>query len=99
MFACAVLSPTCASAQSVEQFFATHAISIYVGSDPGGGYDVYARTFAKYFPLHLPGRPKIVVDFIPASAGIAAANFIANTAPRDGSAIGAIRAANILEPL
>ena len=99
LLGCAILSPAPAGAQSVEEFFASHAITISVGSDPGGGYDVYARTLAKYFPLHIPGRPKVVVDFIPAAAGIAATNFIAHTATRDGSAIGAIRAANILEPL
>jgi tripartite-type tricarboxylate transporter receptor subunit TctC len=86
-------------ADSLADFFASHPISIYVGSEPGGGYDVYARTFAKYFSAHLPGGPKIVIEFIPASAGIGALNYIANEAPRDGSAIGAVRAANIVEPL
>jgi tripartite-type tricarboxylate transporter receptor subunit TctC len=86
-------------ADPLADFFASRTISIYVGSDPGGGYDVYARTFAKYFSAHLPGGPKIATEFIPASAGIAALNYIANQAPRDGSAIGAIRAANIVEPL
>jgi len=86
-------------ADSLADFFASRPLSIYVGSEPGGGYDVYARTFAKYFSAHLPGGPKMVIEFMPASAGIAALNYIADKAPRDGSAIGAVRAANIVEPL
>src|SRR5258705_9416670 len=70
---CVTLSSISAGAQSVQEFYASHPISISVGSDPGGGYDVYARTFAKYFPLHMPGRPKIVVEYVPAAAGDAAA--------------------------
>jgi tripartite-type tricarboxylate transporter receptor subunit TctC len=88
-----------ASADSVADFYTSRPLAIYVGSDPGGGYDAYARIFAKYFSAHLPGRPKTAIEFIPAAAGIAALNFIANEAPRDGSVIGAVRAANIIEPL
>jgi tripartite-type tricarboxylate transporter receptor subunit TctC len=87
-----------ASADSVADFYTSRPLAIYVGSDPGGGYDAYARIFAKYFSAHLPGRPKTAIEFIPAAAGIAALNFIANEAPRDGSVIGAVRAANIIEP-
>jgi tripartite-type tricarboxylate transporter receptor subunit TctC len=95
----AVVAASIGRADSLTDFYASHSISIYVASDPGGGYDNYARLFATYFPSHMPGRPKMGIEFIPASAGIGALNFIANEAPRDGSAIGAVRAANILEPL
>lgn len=91
----AVLQP----AKTVAEFDATQPLTIIVASDPGGGYDVYTRTLAKYLPAHLPGRPKVAIEFIPGAGGIAAVNVLANQAPRDGTTIGAIRAANIIEPL
>jgi len=94
----AVLQVT-ARAQTVAEFYASQPLTIIVASDPGGGYDVYARTFAKILPAHLPGRPTVDVKFISGAGGITAVNVIANEARRDGSVIGAIRAANIIEPL
>jgi len=88
-----------ASAQSVAQFYAAHRLTIIVASDPGGGYDVYARTFARFIPAYLAGHPAVDVKFITGAGGITAVNVLANEALRDGSAIGAIRAANIIEPL
>lgn len=94
-----LILPPAAHAQTVAEFYASHPLTIIVASDPGGGYDVYARTFAKFLPAHLPGRPSIEIKFIPGAAGIAAVNALANEAPHDGSVVGAIRAANIIEPL
>lgn len=98
---CAAIAiwPVLANAESVAEFYLTHPITIYIASDPGGGYDVYTRTFAKFLPAHLPSRPQVALEFIPGAGGIAAVNFVANKAPRDGSVLGAIRAANIVEPL
>ena len=31
-----------------------------VGSGAGGGYDVYARTFARFWSNHIPGHPDII---------------------------------------
>lgn len=63
---------------------------IITSSGPGGGYDAYSRMFARHMPKHLPGTPTIVVNNMPGGAGIRAANYLYNIAPKDGSTIALI---------
>ncbi len=71
-------------------FFQGKTITIYVGAAPGGGFDLNARVLARHLGEHIPGHPAIVVSDMPAAHGIASANFLFNTAPRDGTALGAL---------
>ena len=88
-----------AQAQSPEAFYSATTLTIVVGSDAGGGHDIFARTLSKYFGKHIPGRPNIVVQNMAGANGIIAANFIGNVAPKDGSTIAAISPGNLIEPL
>lgn len=65
-------------------------VTIYVGYTPGGGYDLYARLFARHFGKHLPGHPPVVVSNMPGAGSIRAANYIYNVAPKDGTALGVV---------
>jgi predicted outer membrane repeat protein len=91
--------PATAVAQSAEEFFRTASLSIYVGSGGGGGYDAITRLVARHMTRYLPGNPGFVVKNMPAAAGVQAANFIYNSAPRDGSAILAAQNASLMLPL
>jgi tripartite-type tricarboxylate transporter receptor subunit TctC len=101
--ACALLAiaaPTSsAAAQSVEDFYKAHPITMLVGSGAGGGYDVYARAFARHWTDHIPGHPNIVPKNLPAAAGLAAASTLYNGAERDGSVIGAFTNGAAMDPL
>ena len=55
---------------------------------PGGGYDAYARLYARHVGRFLPGQPTVVVRNMPGAAGVVMANFVASQAPRNGSTIG-----------
>jgi tripartite-type tricarboxylate transporter receptor subunit TctC len=88
-----------AQAQTVADFYKRNAISLYVGSGVGGGFDSYARIFAAHFGRHVPGTPNVVIKNMPGAAGLTSMNFIGNTAPRDGSAILASFNTVILEAL
>lgn len=68
-------------------FYAGKQIRLVVGSGAGGGLDVYARALAPHFAAHLPGSPSVVVEDMPGAIGIAALNWLARSAPRDGLAI------------
>ena len=68
-------------------FYAGRTISLMVASTAGGGYDVYARTLARYLPRHIPGAPTIVVQYQAGGGGLVAANTLYNTAAKDGTAI------------
>ena len=83
--------------RAIADFYKTHAITFYVGSAPGGGYAVYAEALARHLPRHLPGKPSIAVEFMAEKAGFQLTRELANTMPRDGSVIGAIRSANTVE--
>ena len=80
-------------------FYAGKTIEFVVGTDVGGGFDVYARTIAKYLPRYIPGAPTIVVKNLPGAGSGRAAAFIANAAPRDGTAIGALMPGAVIGPL
>jgi tripartite-type tricarboxylate transporter receptor subunit TctC len=88
-----------AAAQSVEAFYKSHPITMLVGSGAGGGYDVYARTFARFWSNHIPGRPDIIAKDMPAAGGLAAASSLYNSAERDGSVIGAFTNGAAMDPL
>jgi hypothetical protein len=84
---------------SVAEFYGANPITIFVASDAEGAYGVYAKTLARHLPKHIPNNPEIAVVFRPGAGGLLATNEIATTAPRDGTAIGAIRGATAVEPV
>jgi tripartite-type tricarboxylate transporter receptor subunit TctC len=88
-----------ARAQSVADFYKSHPITMLVGSGAGGGYDVYARTFARHWTDHIPGHPPIIAKNMPAAAGLAAASTLYNSADRDGATIGAFTNGAAMDPL
>ncbi len=88
-----------AAAQSVEAFYKSTPITMLVGSGAGGGYDVYARAFARYWTNHIPGHPAIIAKNLPAAAGLAAASTLYNGAEHDGSVIGAFTNGAAMDPL
>ena len=88
-----------ARAQSVEEFYKSHPITMLVGSGAGGGYDVYARAFARHWSNHIPGHPAIIAKNVPAAAGLQAASTLYNNADRDGATIGAFTNGAAMDPL
>jgi len=88
-----------ARAEPVEDFYKAHPITMLVGSGAGGGYDVYARAFARHWSNHIPGHPPIVAKNMPAAAGLQAASTLYNNADRDGATIGAFTNGAAMDPL
>src|SRR5262249_33974713 len=89
-----------ASAQdAVAQFYRGKQISVIVGSSAGGGYDIYARLMARHMSKHIPGGPVMVATNMPGAASTAAASYVYNSAPKDGTVIGALQATAILDAL
>ena len=63
-------------------------LTIVVGYKPGGGYDRYARLYAKHLPKHIPGSPTIIIQNMPGANSIIAANHLYSVAKPDGLTIG-----------
>ncbi len=96
--AAAIGSPARAQ-DAVAEFYRGKQISIYAASSAGGGYDTYARLLGRHIGRYIPGNPTPVVQNMPGAAGKTATAFIANVAPRDGTAMTGTYAQAITDPL
>jgi tripartite-type tricarboxylate transporter receptor subunit TctC len=76
------------AAAHTPEDFKGKTLSIYIPFAQAGGYDQYARLFARHVGRHLPGHPTVVPVNMPGANGLVGANYLYNTAPRDGTAIG-----------
>jgi tripartite-type tricarboxylate transporter receptor subunit TctC len=88
-----------AAAQAPGPFYRGKQIRMVIGNNPGGAYDVYARTLAAHLARHIPGNPTIINQNMPAAASMQAANWTYEQAPKDGSVIVAIYNSVLAEPL
>jgi len=95
------ISP-CIAQDDVAAFYRGKQIRILVGSAAGGGYDLFARVVARHMAKHIPGRPTIIVQNLPAAGGLVMTNQLFNVGPKDGTVIGTpingIATAPLLQP-
>lgn len=87
-----------APAQAAD-FYAGKQIVFLIGSDAGGGYDLYARAISRHVSRFLPGNPVIVPRNQPGAGSGTAAAYLSSVAPKDGTTIGAIFPGVIINPL
>jgi tripartite-type tricarboxylate transporter receptor subunit TctC len=83
----AVVASPAVAQQSVEDFYRANGLKFHLASEPGGGFDLIARSFAKYVVNYLPGKPIVTVVNMPGGGGTILANWAYNVAPKDGSVI------------
>ncbi len=79
-------------ARAQDDFYKGKQIRLVVSTDAGGAYDTYARLLSQVMKDHIPGNPTIIVQNMPGAGGLKVANYIAATAPRDGTVIAATHA-------
>jgi tripartite-type tricarboxylate transporter receptor subunit TctC len=82
-----LLSAGATHAQPATNFYSGKQISLLIGTTAGGGYDAYGRLVARHIGRHIPGQPAVVAKNMPGAGGLAAANYLYNRAPRDGTEI------------
>ena len=76
-----------ARAQSVEQFYKGRAVTMLVGTAPGGINDISARLVARHLGRFIPGSPTIVVQNNPGAGGLITANKLYTNAEKDGAVL------------
>src|SRR3954467_776342 len=86
--AAAITATSNAVAQDAGDFYRGKQIRLIVGHPVGNDHDVGGRLLARYLGKYIPGQPSVVVQNMTAAASVAAANFVYNQAPRDGTVIG-----------
>jgi tripartite-type tricarboxylate transporter receptor subunit TctC len=79
-----------ARGESADDFFKGKPMTLIVGYNPGGSYDVYSRLAAQLLPKYLPGNPVIAVKHMPGVGSVKAANYLFSQAPKDGLTIGMV---------
>jgi len=79
-----------AAAASVSEFYQGKQIRIIVGFGPGGGYDAFARLYARFLGKYIPGQPTFIVENKPGAASLITANYLYSAAPKDGTVLGTI---------
>jgi tripartite-type tricarboxylate transporter receptor subunit TctC len=84
---------------AVGEFYRGKIVRIVVGFPPGGGADVYSRVIARHLGRFIPGNPTLAVQNMPGAGSIVAGNHVYNSGARDGSEIGMLNGAVILEQL
>lgn len=76
------------AAQSAAEHFKGKTIKIYAGAGAGGVYGLSGRVITRHLVRHIPGKPTLLMEFMPGAGGIKVANWLYNVAPKTGTAIG-----------
>jgi tripartite-type tricarboxylate transporter receptor subunit TctC len=87
------------SAETAEDFYRGKQITLLVASGVGGGYDTYARVFARHAVKHIPGQPGIIPKNLPTAGGLGAANTLYSISTKDGLTIAALTNGIAMDPL
>src|SRR5437763_4128777 len=74
--------------RAVADFYRGRTLRLVVGLAAGGGFDTIYRLWGRYAAKYIPGQPTIVVDNMTGAGGLVAANYLYNSAPKDGSTMG-----------
>jgi tripartite-type tricarboxylate transporter receptor subunit TctC len=72
---------------AADGFYEGKTVRIIVMTSPGGGYDTYARSIARYLGKHIPGKPNVLVQNMPGAGGFIATNYVYKIAKPDGLTI------------
>jgi len=97
IFAAVLASVSMTSAQS--DFYKGKTIKIIRGGGPGGSGEFQTRALVKFLEKYIPGKPYIMVEFVPGAAGRKAANMLYSMTKPDGLTIGSIGAGLVVGPI
>jgi tripartite-type tricarboxylate transporter receptor subunit TctC len=84
---------------AADDFYKGKTLTIVVGFSPGGGYDTYARTVARYIGAHIPGNPTVIVQNMPGAGSLTSVRYLDATAPKDGTVVTSFNPGLITESL
>ena len=74
-------------ADDVADFYRGKTITVLVGGEAGGAYDVYARLLSRHIIRFIPGNPKTVMQYMPGAGSVIATNHLYNVAAQDGTVV------------
>jgi tripartite-type tricarboxylate transporter receptor subunit TctC len=98
-FGCLVLGPGALRAAPAEDFYKGRQIVIILSTEPGGGYAAAVNALIPFLSANIPGRPRIVLQFVPGAGGIRALNYLSSAAPKDGTRLALVQSTAPFAPL
>jgi tripartite-type tricarboxylate transporter receptor subunit TctC len=81
----AIAAAHCAKADAVSDFYKNKTVTLIVGGDPGGSYDLYARMLSRHLSRHLGGNPAVTMQYMPGAGSVIAVNHLYGVAAQDGT--------------
>jgi tripartite-type tricarboxylate transporter receptor subunit TctC len=88
-----------AVAQAPAGYYAGKTVKMIIGLGTGGGYDLWARTIARYIGKHLPGNPTVISQNMEGAGSFRAASYMYSQAPKDGTVMALIARDASLGPI
>jgi tripartite-type tricarboxylate transporter receptor subunit TctC len=85
----AAAQPRSTSDPSLALVWQGKTLTLVTGGEAGGGYDSWARMFARHLGKHLAGNPQIIVQNMQGASHRVATNFVYQARP-DGLTIGLV---------
>ena len=82
-----------------SDFYKGKTIKIVRGGGPGGSGEFQTRALMSVLAKHIPGKPTLLLEFVPGAAGRKAANLIYSSTKPDGLTIGSIGAGLVVGPI
>ncbi|HEY4135015.1 MAG TPA: tripartite tricarboxylate transporter substrate-binding protein [Alphaproteobacteria bacterium] len=76
-----------AKADAVDDFYKGKQTIMVVSAAAGAGYDALGRVVARHMPRFMPTNPTMIVQNMPGAAGLTAASWLYNAAPKDGTVV------------
>ena len=91
-----LVATAAARADAIADFYAGKTLTFVIGSSSGGTFDTTARVAARFLPKYIPGNPAVVPQNMPGASHVRATEYLANIAPRDGTAVAFVQPSVIL---
>jgi tripartite-type tricarboxylate transporter receptor subunit TctC len=83
---CFAATLTLSSAQAQDNFYAGKQVRIYA-QEQASGYSLYGQLISQHLGRFLPGKPTVVIGYMPGAAGLTLTNYLYEVAPRDGTVL------------
>jgi len=83
-----MFSASAASADATSDFYRGKTVTIVTATGAGSAYGIHGRLLSDAIRQYIPGKPNVVMQFMPGGGGAKQANYLYNVAPKDGTWIG-----------
>ena len=77
-----------ALADTVADFYKDKTITVVSAGGAGGAHGAYAQLISTQIGKYIPGRPNVIVQYMPGAGGNKAMNYLFRTRPDDGTFLG-----------